>query len=217
MKITYWGHSCFAITSDRGLRVVLDPYSLPVAAGSFYYEPLKLSANLVTLSHHHWDHAGVKAIGGSPRVIDEPGPFSFGELTGLALPSEHDAQGGRERGPNLIFRLELDGLRLAHFGDFGQAALRPEQERELRNLDLLLLPVGGKYTIDGRTAAEIVQKLKPRCTIPMHYGTPVAEFLAPVETFLQYFPGAERADSPDLDPTTCSRGTVLVLPYAHLS
>lgn len=217
MKLRYWGHSCFELEGKSGLRVVLDPYKVEPGAFPFAYPPLKLTADLVTVSHNHMDHAGIAAVDGSPTIVRESGPFTFKELTGLGIASEHDPDGGRQRGPNVIFRLELDGVRLAHFGDFGQAALRPEQEAQLLNLDLLLLPVGGNYTMDGFAAAEIVKRLQPRLVIPMHYKTPGAGFVGPVEDFLAHFPQAQRASSPRLqvDPTLYTPVSILVLPYAE--
>jgi L-ascorbate metabolism protein UlaG (beta-lactamase superfamily) len=126
----------------------------------------------------------VEAIGGDPVVLAKAGTYEspLGEVVGIA--SEHDAVAGTERGPNTIFRFALDGMTVAHFGDFGQAALRPTQWEALGEVDVLFLPVGGGPTIAPDAAAELVGDLRPRLVVPMHYRTPAIGFLDPPDAFL---------------------------------
>jgi L-ascorbate metabolism protein UlaG (beta-lactamase superfamily) len=151
----------------------------------FRYPPIEgVTVGLVLVTHEHFDHNAVDAIGGEPTVLRAPGTHEspIGEIVGIA--SEHDAVAGTQRGPNTIFRFTLDGLSVAHFGDFGQTALRPEQRSALGDLDLLFLPVGNGPTIGGAEAAAVVRELRPRLVVPMHYRTAAVDFLEPADDFL---------------------------------
>ena len=141
------------------------------------------------VTHEHFDHNAVDAISGEPTVLRAPGTHEspIGEIVGIA--SEHDAVAGTQRGPNTIFRFTFDGLRVAHFGDFGQTALRPEQRSALGEVDVLFLPVGGGPTIGGAEAVAVVHEVRPRLVVPMHYRTDAINFLEPPDDFLAT-PGA---------------------------
>jgi L-ascorbate metabolism protein UlaG (beta-lactamase superfamily) len=131
------------------------------------------------------DHNAVGVVGGSPQIVrSTAGTFdsALGEV--VAVASEHDDAAGTERGPNTIFCFALDGLRLCHFGDFGQSGLRPEQERAIGRVDVLFLPVGGGATVGGEPAAAIVRALRPRLVVPMHFRTEAIDFLDPPDAFL---------------------------------
>ena len=165
MKITYLGHSCFLIENAEGRTLLTDPFDESVG-----YALPTVAPDAVTVSHEHYDHNCVRAAGGNPQVIRGEGraqAFGF-TLTGIA--SFHDEANGSKRGPNTIFVIEADGLRVAHMGDLGHM-LSQEQIARLGRVDILLLPVGGTYTIDGPTAHELMRRVKPRVTIPMHYRT----------------------------------------------
>jgi L-ascorbate metabolism protein UlaG (beta-lactamase superfamily) len=123
-----------------------------------------------------------------------------------AIASEHDDVAGTTRGPNTIFAFELDGLRIVHFGDFGQAALRPEQAEAIGAVDLLFIPVGGGPTIGGVAAAEITLSLDPSWVVPMHYRTPRISFLETEEEFLTAIAHIERSDSPSFETGELPRG-----------
>jgi L-ascorbate metabolism protein UlaG (beta-lactamase superfamily) len=134
-------------------------------------------------------------------TIDTPA----GEV--VAVASEHDAAAGTQRGPNTIFVLTLGGVRFAHLGDFGQAALRDEQAEAIGFIDLLFVPVGGRVTTDGAQARAIVDRLAPRWVVPMHYRTERAPFLdEDAEPFLSTFGAVERLDSPSFDTTDLPEG-----------
>jgi L-ascorbate metabolism protein UlaG (beta-lactamase superfamily) len=173
--------------------------------------------DLLLVTHEHLDHNGVEAVGEAGATLRATaGRHStpLGEVVGVA--SEHDEAAGTERGPNTIFVFELDGVRAAHFGDFGQAALRPEQREAIGEVDLLFLPVGGGPTIGAVAAVEIARALGPDWVVPMHYRTPRIGFLETEEEFVKAMGEAVRLDSTafeigDLDRT---EGPLVVVPAA---
>jgi L-ascorbate metabolism protein UlaG (beta-lactamase superfamily) len=188
MRIRWFGQSTFLISGER--LVFIDPFGdmdvLAERGLRFDYPPVeRVEADLLLVTHEHLDHNAVEVIGGSPVILrSTAGTFEspVGEV--IAVASEHDEVAGTERGPNTIFRFTLDGLRLSHFGDFGQAELRPEQRKAIGDLDVLLLPVGAGPTVGGESTAAIVRALRPRLVIPMHYRTEAVNFLDPPDEFL---------------------------------
>jgi L-ascorbate metabolism protein UlaG (beta-lactamase superfamily) len=151
----------------------------------------------VLVTHEHRDHNAVDRIGGSPAVLRSTAgrlESPVGEV--VAVASEHDAAAGTERGPNTIFVFDLDGVRVAHFGDFGQAGLRDEQAEAIGSVDLLIVPIGGGPTIGAEQAAEIAGRLNARWIVPMHYRTERINFLEPVDGFAERMPHVHRVDSP---------------------
>jgi L-ascorbate metabolism protein UlaG (beta-lactamase superfamily) len=155
-----------------------------------------VSAELLLVTHEHFDHNGVEAIGGSPAVLrSTAGTLSspLGEVTAIA--SEHDERAGTERGPNTIFVFAFDGLRVCHFGDFGQRALREEQVAAIGGVDLLFVPVGGGFRIGAEQAAAVLERLSPRWAVPMHYQTPRIGFLETADAFLALCPRVERLET----------------------
>jgi L-ascorbate metabolism protein UlaG (beta-lactamase superfamily) len=191
LRVQWFGQSAFLLTDAAGRAVVLDPFGVPgpemAARGMrFAYPPIQgVKADLVLITHEHFDHAAAEVVGGSPRVIrSTAGSWDTPIGPVVAVASEHDDVAGTRRGPNAIYAFTLDGLRVCHFGDFGQRALRPEQAEVLRGVDLLFLPVGGGPTIGAAGALAIVRELAPRWVVPMHYRTPAISFLEPADTFL---------------------------------
>jgi L-ascorbate metabolism protein UlaG (beta-lactamase superfamily) len=190
MNIRWFGQSAFLLTGERS--VLIDPFAIPEGLGLesrgmvFDYPPIEgVVADLVLITHEHFDHNGVEVVEGSPQVIrSTAGRFDscIGEI--LAIAAEHDDVAGTKRGPNTIFRFTLDGLRICHFGDFGQAELRAEQQRAIGEVDVLFLPVGGGPTVGGEVAASIVRALRPQLVVPMHYRTDAVNFLEPSGAFL---------------------------------
>jgi L-ascorbate metabolism protein UlaG (beta-lactamase superfamily) len=174
-----------------------------------------LSADLLLITHEHIDHNGVEVSGGDPAILRSTAgklESPVGEVTAIA--SEHDESAGTERGPNTIFVFELDGIRVAHFGDFGQSALRDEQAAAVGNVDLLIVPVGGGPTIGAAGAQAIVERLSPRWVIPMHYRTPRIGFLETADAFLELFADVERLSEPsfDTDRLPATDGPLVVVP-----
>jgi L-ascorbate metabolism protein UlaG (beta-lactamase superfamily) len=188
MRIRWHGQSAFLI--DGGRTVFIDPFGdMGVFAERglrFDYPPIEdVQAELLLVTHEHVDHNAVEVIGGSPQVLrSTAGTFEspVGEV--VAVASEHDDVAGTRSGPNTIFCFALAGLRLCHFGDFGQAELRVEQRRAIGEVDVLFLPVGDGPTVGGEPAAAIVRALRPRLVVPMHYRTDAVNFLEPPDAFL---------------------------------
>ena len=184
----------------------------------FDYPPIQgLSADLLLITHEHADHNGVEAVGGSPLILRSTAgrlQSPVGEV--IAVASEHDQAAGTERGPNTIFAFELDGLRVCHFGDFGQRTLRDEQAEAIGPLDLLFVPVGGGPTVGAAQAAAIVERLSPRWVVPMHYRTPRIGFLEDEDAFLELQANVERQASPvfETEALPRERSPVAVVPAA---
>jgi L-ascorbate metabolism protein UlaG (beta-lactamase superfamily) len=203
MRVRWFGQSSFLLSGERS--VFIDPFgdmSLFASRGlQFDYPPIDgIEAEVVLVTHEHADHNAVEVIGGAPAVFRaRAGRFEspVGEVVGIS--SEHDDVAGTTRGPNTIFSFALDGLRIAHLGDFGQPSLRAEQREAIGEVDVLFVPVGGGPTIGGAPAAQLVRELAPRLVVPMHYRTPLVNFLEPPDEFLDAL-GArvERADESEI-------------------
>jgi L-ascorbate metabolism protein UlaG (beta-lactamase superfamily) len=189
MRIRWYGQSAFLIDGGEH-SVFIDPFGamdgLSARGLQFDYPAINgAEADLLLVTHEHADHNEVGAITGSPQVIrSAAGTFEspLGEVVGIA--SEHDDVAGTMRGPNTIFCFTYDGLRVCHFGDFGQAGLRTEQRQAIGEVDVLFLPVGDGPTVGGERAAGIVRELRPRLVVPMHYRTDAVNFLDPPDAFL---------------------------------
>jgi len=183
MKIKFLGHATFLITTG-GKKVVTDPYEPGGFGGAIRYGPLEQPADFVTVSHDHADHNYVKMVPGNPRVVDRAGEETHGDIRFRSLATHHDANRGAERGRNLVWVMEAEGITLCHLGDLGHT-LCPEVALAIGAVNVLLVPVGGTFTIDAAGATEVVNRLRPNIAIPMHYLTPKVGFnLAPVEVFL---------------------------------
>ncbi|HKZ14537.1 MAG TPA: MBL fold metallo-hydrolase [Solirubrobacterales bacterium] len=164
------------------------------------------TVDLLIVTHEHRDHKAVDAIGGEPvllRSLAGTHESPLGKV--VAIASEHDGVAGTERGQKTIVVFELDGIRIARFGDFGQPAVRPEQRAHLDGIDLLLVPVGGGPTINGATAAGIATELGAAWVVPMHHRTERINFLEPVDDFLAAMPRAVRLDSNAFDTADLKR------------
>ena len=190
MRIRWYGQSAFLLAGDR--TVFIDPFGVPgerlASRGiEFRYPPIAgVTADLLLVTHEHFDHNATEVVGGDPPVLRSTAgrlESPVGEV--VAIASEHDDVAGTARGPNTIFRFELEGLAVAHLGDFGQPALRPEQRAALGDVDVLIVPIGGGPTIGGEPAAALVREVGPRLVVPMHYRTPAVNFLEPPDAFLE--------------------------------
>lgn len=183
MQITYLGHASFLIeTNDK--KIVIDPYT-PDTVGLDWKEQ---EADIVLITHQHEDHNYLEGVAGDPFVISQPGEYELSGITISGLPAYHDDKQGAERGATTIFLLESEGIYLGHFGDIGHE-LEEEQQERLGVVDVLMIPVGGVFTIDAQKAANMVAEIEPRIVIPMHYhrdGSKTEEWkLAPVTDFLK--------------------------------
>ncbi|MFA5163612.1 MAG: MBL fold metallo-hydrolase [Patescibacteria group bacterium] len=168
MIITWQGHSCFKIQDKigpDGLTVVTDPFSKEVGLKVPNFE-----ADIVTISHDHHDHNNSSALRGQPFIIDSAGEYDVKGVMVEGIASYHDDKEGKERGDNIIYRIEMDDISIVHLGDLGQVLDNAQLER-LAGTDILLIPVGGKYTLDAKKAVEVISQIEPRLVIPMHYKT----------------------------------------------
>lgn len=164
MDIYPLGHSSFRI-KGKVATVVTDPFD-PSAVGLKF--PKVEAADLVTVSHDHPDHNHVSLVGGTPFVISGPGEYEVAGVTVLGYGSFHDDKKGEERGKNTIYKMTVDGIRIAHLGDLGHK-LPEDLVDKLGDVDILFVPVGGHYTVDAATAVEVVSQIEPLVVIPMHY------------------------------------------------
>lgn len=164
MKIRYLGHSCFLLTESTGTSIVTDPY------GDVGFDLPSVTADVVTISHDHYDHNNDRAVGGNPVIIKEEGNYEIGGVGITAIKSYHDDENGAKRGENLIFKFRMDGLEICHLGDIGEECSSSLLEM-LLPVHVLLIPVGGTYTIDAEQAKEYVDRIMPSVVVPMHYKT----------------------------------------------
>jgi L-ascorbate metabolism protein UlaG (beta-lactamase superfamily) len=192
MKIKYLGHATFVITSNKGVRVITDPYE---TGPDLTYGEITESADIVTVSHKHFDHCNVAAVKGNPEVVSRVGRSVAKGIEFNGIASYHDEAGGSLRGGNIIFCFEMDGVKVCHLGDLGHR-LDDKQLKEIGSVDVLLIPVGGFYTIDAKVATEVCDQLKPRVIIPMHYKTEKGiPGISGVEGFLSGKANVSRPDS----------------------
>ena len=185
MKITYLGHSCFKFEKD-GFAMIIDPYEAGSVPG---YAPLKEHANQVLATHKHYDHFGLSEVKLAVTRADTPFMVSF-------IETYHDDKNGALRGFNNVIIVDVDGLKLVHMGDIG-CMLEDEDLKKIKGCDVLMIPVGGYYTIDAKQAKKYVDKLAPKITIPMHYrgkGFGYDE-IGTVDKFTKLFDEVEQGES----------------------
>jgi L-ascorbate metabolism protein UlaG (beta-lactamase superfamily) len=224
MRVEWHGQSAFTLTSDEA-TVFIDPFGDmgPLLADrglKFDYPAIEVDGvDLLLVTHEHRDHNAVEVISGEPETLRSTAGKHDSEAVGkvVGVASEHDEVAGTERGPNTIFVFELDGLRVAHFGDFGQRTLREEQAAAIGAVDLLILPVGGGPTIGAAQAGAIVSRLDARWVVPMHYRTARADFLPDTEEeFVAQMPQTARFEAPSFDTADlpAESGPIAVVPAA---
>ncbi|MHB0856184.1 MAG: MBL fold metallo-hydrolase [Anaerolineae bacterium] len=165
MEITWYGQACFRL-KGRGQSVVTDPYGPDLSL-----KLPRLTASVVTVSHPHDDHNYVQAVKGQTYVITGPGEYEVDGIFVIGISTFHDAKQGQEYGRNTAYLIEFEDLTVCHLGDLGHP-LTQEQVEQLNSIDVLLIPVGGRTTLTGAKAAEVVNMLEPRVVIPMHYKIP---------------------------------------------
>lgn len=165
MDISWLGHSSFRI-KGKTATVITDPFE----SGKVGFKFPKVEADIVIVSHDHWDHNQSSLVQGNPRVVSGPGEYEIKGVSVFGVPTYHDAKQGAERGKNTVYVITIDNVRVCHLGDLGHI-LSETQVGEVGEVDVLLVPVGGVYTIDAKEAAEIVSSLEPKVVIPMHYKT----------------------------------------------
>lgn len=193
MKIKWLGHASFLITSEDGLKIITDPYSV---GSGINYGKIEETADIVVVSHKHGDHNNIAAVKGKPEVVDALGSRTVKGIDFHGISSYHDDAGGRQRGQNIIFCLTVDEMIICHLGDLGHQ-LDASQIAKIDGVDILLIPIGGHFTLDAKGASKVCEKLAPRVAIPMHYKTDKCEYpIAGVEDFLK-----EKKDVRQLDVT----------------
>jgi L-ascorbate metabolism protein UlaG (beta-lactamase superfamily) len=190
MEITWLGHSSFLLQDSKGRKLLTDPFDATIG-----YEIYKGSPDIVTISHQHFDHNYTKELNGNYKTLDKIGMFYICDISIKGTPSYHDKNKGAKRGDNIIFTFKMDDYTLCHLGDLGHP-LSNDDIDAIGNVDVLFIPVGGNYTLNGKEAAEVTKKINPKIVIPMHYKTPLVSFpLDGVETFLMYMKNAIKIDS----------------------
>lgn len=188
MVIQWLGQACFKIQSGD-LTVVIDPFSKEIGL-----TPPRFRSDLVLVTHDHYDHSNTESLTGDPLIIKGPGEYEYRGVYVHGIETYHDTAQGKERGMNTVYKVEIENMRVAHLGDFGEKEMRSETLDALGDVDILLIPVGGKYTIDAETAAKIVKQIEPRFVIPMHYKIPGLKInLDGVENFLKEIGAAKTA------------------------
>jgi L-ascorbate metabolism protein UlaG (beta-lactamase superfamily) len=193
MEITWLGHSSFLIKDSKGRTLITDPFDNTVG-----YETYKESADVVTISHHHFDHDYTKEIKGNPEIIDKVGFFYACDIPIKGIPSYHDKSKGAKRGENVIYIFKMDDYSLCHLGDLGHT-LTNDDINAIGNVDILFIPVGGNFTVDGDEAAELAKSINSKIIIPMHYKTPALSFpIEGVEKFLTNMKNGEKIGSKTL-------------------
>lgn len=180
MEITWLGHACFRLRGKE-VTVITDPYGPQIG-----YTLGRVSAQIVTVSHDHAGHNNAEAVGGDPYVVRGPGEYEVQDVLITAVAAYHDAERGKQLGRNTIYLLHIDDLAVCHLGDLGHL-LTDNQREEIGDVDVLLVPVGGKNTINAAQATEVISQVDPRVVIPMHYATAATEGkvegLDPLEKF----------------------------------
>src|SRR3989344_829697 len=184
-KLTWAGQSCFQITVSNGkdheATIVVDPFDEKIG--------LKVpgfSADILLVSHDHHDHNNIGAIKGEPFLIKNPGEYEVKGVFVQGIDSFHDDSQGKERGKNTIYTIEAEDIRFCHLGDFGQKQLTDEQLELIGKVDVLMIPVGGTFTIDSSEASKVIGQIEPKIVVPMHYSLPKLKVeLDEVEKFLK--------------------------------
>jgi len=216
LTIKWLGHACFLITTMAGSNVVIDPFGPHLG-----YKTPGVKADVAFVSHGHFDHNAVDVLKGDPKVIvsgkgSDRGTIKIGDdrIRYKSVPTFHDSSGGRQRGANTIWVIEADGVRICHLGDLGHI-LTASQVKAIGRVDVLMVPVGGVYTIDGAQAKEVVRQLNPGYVIPMHYKTPALSInLKTADQFLKGYKDVEHADKLQVSKASLPKETtVVVLKY----
>lgn len=198
MKLKWLGHACFLIVSEEGVRIITDPYEV---GGGINYSPINETADIVVVSHGHGDHSNILAIKGKPEVVKGSGVKKVKGIEFKGIATYHDERKGAQRGTNTIFCFAVDNIRICHLGDLGHE-LTPEQAREIGEVDILLLPVGGFYTIDADMAAKVADRLNPRIIVPMHFKTPKCDYpITKVDDFLKGRKNVRRLETSEVELT----------------
>ena len=196
MKVKWLGVASFLITSEKGIRIIIDPYK---SGGPIKSAEYKGPADIITISHEHGDHNYTALIEGNPQIIRGAKPAEVKGIKFNGLATFHDENLGKKRGPNTVFYFEVDGVRFCHLGDLGHM-LSDEKIAQIGKVDVLLTPVGGLWAIDAGTAWDIGNKLHAKVVIPMHFRDERCDFpVATVDDFLKGKKNVIRMDSSEIE------------------
>ncbi|MDD4857189.1 MAG: MBL fold metallo-hydrolase [Candidatus Krumholzibacteria bacterium] len=200
MKIKYLGHAAFELDLDSGRRIVFDPYTTG-AFDAIDYAPIEGKFDAAVVSHDHDDHCCRDVLSRAKRIINKAGRVDIGGASIESAATFHDEAKGAKRGKNLVSVVEAEGLRVAHLGDLGHSVTAKDVPI-LKGVDVMMIPVGGYFTIDAAAAAKIVKELGPKIVIPMHYLTmKVTLPISPVENFTKLMDNVERAGASEIAVT----------------
>ena len=207
MKLEWIGHACFSMTSANGTKVVTDPYDESVGI-----RMMKVPCDMATISHEHHDHNHVDMLEGSPKIFHAVQSGQVGDVSTQAMASYHDDRNGTLRGSSVVRVFDIDGLKVVHMGD--QGCMPGENVLEMiADADVMMIPVGGVYTVDAQGAKAILDRVHPKCVIPMHYKTAHCAYpIAGVEPFLRLMgaEGAQPVDALDVTPEHVPQGVVVM-------
>lgn len=215
MKIRWLGHSAFVLTSGSGTKVLTDPYRSGSYEGAVGYKPITEAVQVVTSSHSHDDHFCLDGLPEGFECITTSGRHDASGISIEGIKTYHDENKGKDRGRNIIYVIEIDGIRVCHLGDLGHE-LSEEEIATIGRVDVLLAPVGGLFTIGPKEALGIMRALSPAVTIPMHFKTDVLGFpIRPVEDFLSLVGESERpgATEIEIEKDAMGSGRVVVLDH----
>ncbi|HUL21214.1 MAG TPA: MBL fold metallo-hydrolase [Thermodesulfobacteriota bacterium] len=205
MKVKWYGHAAFLITSDEGTKIIIDPYEPGAFGGQLSYGKIKDQADIVLISHDHADHNDTAGLPGTPQAVKGSGPKTIKGISMKGVSTYHDPSKGSERGTNTVFTIKVNQIQLCHLGDLGHL-LSDKELAEIGPVDILLIPVGGFFTIDPKEATRVAEQIKPRVLIPMHFKTEKCGFsIAPVEDFLK---GKTNIKRPKTSEATFDKATL---------
>ena len=199
MKVKWLGHSAFLLTSATGKKVLTDPYKSGSFNGAVGYGPISEKADVVISSHKHDDHYCLDGLPTGYECFTSTGEHEAAGIKIKGIKTYHDTSQGKERGSNVVFVIDIDGIKVCHLGDLGHTISR-EEAGAIGKVDVLLIPVGGFFTIGPKEAVEVMKSLEPSVTIPMHFKTDALDFpIKPVEDFLSLAGDYEKAGATEIE------------------
>ena len=210
MILTWLGHSCFRL-EGKEVSVLIDPFSKEIGL-----KPPRIKDQMVLLTHRHYDHANIEGAEPETMIIDGPGEYESRGVYVHGIPSFHDKVGGAERGLNTIYVVKLEEMRICHLGDLGQEKLDEQQVDLIGNVDILLVPVGGKYTLNHKEAVGVVGQIEPKIIVPMHFKVPdlKIEGLDGADKFLKEIGlTPEKVDKLKVSPKTLPQEEIKVVTF----
>ena len=186
MNIKWYGQSCFYINvsgkKDKGVSIIIDPFDESIGLKL----PRKIEADIALVSHNHHDHNNIERVLEPVFVIDGPGEYDIKDIYIKGISAFHDNSNGSERGRTAIYKIEAEQIKLCHLGDLGQKELTSEQLEAIGDVDILMVPIGGEFTLSGKEAVGIMAQIEPKIIIPMHYKVPGLKIkIDPIDEFLK--------------------------------